>query len=63
MRSKNAPVKFFNDRDDNWFLGGLDGARPLHWGGIGRNHESQKSINPVSCNSNNLFKRNKMKRS
>jgi hypothetical protein len=55
MRSKNAPVKFFNDRDDNWFLGGLGGACPLHWGGIGRNHESEKLIIPVCCNSINLF--------
>jgi hypothetical protein len=54
-KTTKAPVKFLIERGDSFFFCPLWGF-PVHWGGIGRNHVSQKSTSPVSCRFNVLFR-------
>ncbi len=55
-RITNGPVKFLRDSDEFLFFDFLFGVFPVHCGGIGRNQVSQKSISPVWCRFNTLFR-------
>ncbi len=54
-KTTNAPVKFFSERGESFFVLFPLWGFPVHCGGIGRYQVSQKLTRPISCRFNTLI--------